>query len=934
MERTKKEEKKSSYTLADAYAYYDYKLDDETRKILDKTKADVHTVVLYHAPYTMAQQMARNELMQNEGNALLKKYLYSSRYKIEQRIQKWYEKWEEVVNHEIEEIVPSSICLCFDGWKSNGYDYLGVIVRYLVGKEIPTHEGAKSGKEVVIKQRLVALDYSPTASHDTQGLSDQLQTIVKKYPALHTKYSEVLYMVCDNVSVNQAVVKLQKKNRIPCVAHLLQLSLKDLFERKKNLAVKSVQKFQDIIKIVNEYNTFFSRSSVAAKELENEAINARRARSSPSTIITSTTTESSSTSEPTTSSVSESSATTEVVEEGEEEEPYQLCQPLPESMMAMVDDENDEDDMDGEIENANRTDMDGEIENANRTEAVKTKAISLKPYCETRWSSLYDSIIRLLEFKEFVNAVLSVRREDDKNALGDLTTDTCTLLFQLAAFIRPIYILTKQQQYKDFGLGDSLSRIYEIYRKYDDNETWYGKEIINALSKKGITFNYKPFQINDIASNDISRTGERPFLPNKFLKEAKAKLLFNFEKRYSLDRASYFSFTRVYNKALYDVFADKYEKKEVKFQNIDLFQRLTPLLHLANLTSFDSRAKISSWVEHQEEEAYNINNKLGIIRSECRDVFFKDYPFAESSMLWYANCHKELVDQVEMRWDFILPFLKNNKETFQPLFREVNAQQRSTKSNHGNAKLSFSLPRHLQKKAVDLTENIVERSQSSNRNQGSASNNRESTGGGEDENRNVKKNFLKRIKKSFDECCQITKTLSVDDAISLEFIEDDNDNELIDDFRTGAKFFIEVKVCPIYGGRSGINKIFNSECIAKYEAESSLRKTEPYNILNKTEIYNKSVAFWSDVYYKTDHKELALILMMIHSIPPTSVDVERSFKTAKQVERKSGPLGPEKKAVETILCENFHNQYVPDKIWETASKKNISLKHLKQINKI
>ena len=74
--------------------------------------------------------------------------------------------------------------------------------------------------------------------------------------------------------------------------------------------------------------------------------------------------------------------------------------------------------------------------------------------------------------------------------------------------------------------------------------------------------------------------------------------------------------------------------------------------------------------------------------------------------------------------------------------------------------------------------------------------------------------------------------------------------------------------------------------------------------------------------------------MMIHSIPPTSVDVERSFKTAKQVERKSGPLGPEKKAVETILCENFHKQYVPDEIWETASKKNISLENLKQIKEL
>ena len=58
----------------------------------------------------------------------------------------------------------------------------------------------------------------------------------------------------------------------------------------------------------------------------------------------------------------------------------------------------------------------------------------------------------LIEFKDLVNAVLTTRRQDGQNALGELTTDTCTLLFQLTAFIRPIYIVTKQQQHKDFGL--------------------------------------------------------------------------------------------------------------------------------------------------------------------------------------------------------------------------------------------------------------------------------------------------------------------------------------------------------------------------------------------------------------------------------------------------------------------------------------------------
>lgn len=64
----------------------------------------------------------------------------------------------------------------------------------------------------------------------------------------------------------------------------------------------------------------------------------------------------------------------------------------------------------------------------------------------------------------------------------------------------------------------------------------------------------------------------------------------------------------------------------------------------------------------------------------------------------------------------------------------------------------------------------------------------------------------------------------------------------------------------------------------------------------------------------------------------SKTDVERSFKTAKQVDRTVGRLGPEKKAVETILCQNFHKQFVPDEIWEAASK-NISLEYLKQVQK-
>ena len=45
----------------------------------------------------------------------------------------------------------------------------------------------------------------------------------------------------------------------------------------------------------------------------------------------------------------------------------------------------------------------------------------------------------------------------------------------------------------------------------------------------------------------------------------------------------------------------------------------------------------------------------------------------------------------------------------------------------------------------------------------------------------------------------------------------------------------------------------------------------------------------------------------------SKTDVERTFKTAKQVDR-------------IVVCQNFHEQFVPDLIWEPAGK-NISLEY-------
>ena len=95
---------------------------------------------------------------------------------------------------------------------------------------------------------------------------------------------------------------------------------------------------------------------------------------------------------------------------------------------------------------------------------------------------------------------------------------------------------------------------------------------------------------------------------------------------------------------------------------------------------------------------------------------------------------------------------------------------------------------------------------------------------------------------------------------------------------------------------------------------------------------NMSIAYWSSVYNKRpDIKELALFLIMIHSIPPTTVDVERIFKISKglETEKRSGLLASTKEML-TVLKNEMptglilsskwkRGDYVPTKKHETET---------------
>lgn len=297
-----------------------------------------------------------------------------------------------------------------------------------------------------------------------------------------------------------------------------------------------------------------------------------------------------------------------------------------------------------------------------------------------------------------------------------------------------------------------------------------------------------------------------------------------------------------------------------------------------------------------------------------RNWFFIDFPYATDSMEWFTGCVKELKAQASMRWVPIYDFLKKNKTMFPDLFKRVEDTQRkkSRKARPGET----SIPAHLRKNKKFLDELGTQTSaqSSSSANENSAAENTLFLDRSDNVTQIIQGYFLERIEKQFKESCEITEDIDSLRAVNNGYVDSD----------------YRVDLFPNYIVPKSVETFFLSAVMEKYETVANIRNRKSHRQMFKTDVYDKSVAFWSDVYFASrDYRELALICMLIHSIPITTVDVERTFKTAKKVDGKQGPLGTEKKEKETILCENFSRDFVKDEVWEKEAE-NISLKLLMQ----
>jgi len=125
--------------------------------------------------------------------------------------------------------------------------------------------------------------------------------------------------------------------------------------------------------------------------------------------------------------------------------------------------------------------------------------------------------------------------------------------------------------------------------------------------------------------------------------------------------------------------------------------------------------------------------------------------------------------------------------------------------------------------------------------------------------------YLERVKDQFSQCCQFFRVVT---------------NEHDGDVQCTNTLFLE----------QYFELIFDIHNLNTLRTETDEKE-------------NMSIAFWSKVFFlRPYYRELSLFLIIIHSIPPTTVDVERIFKTTKKLENEGrASLAGSTKEMLTVL---------------------------------
>ena len=838
--------------------------------------------------------------------------------KVKHHIEEQYKYIKNEIDYEVQSVLPTSITLSFDAWDGKrGQSFLGVIAKFVIMVRSRTADSNNIETfvtEFYTKSRTIALKEFTEASKSATIQVNMIKEICQSFPTLEKSKDSIKFIVTDNTSVNPKIATDLKIRKFPCVAHLLQLNLSDLVNSKTR-EEKSVEGMIRLVNQLTRYNNHFGRSRVQLKKLLTATGNKIEANSNNSgnnvcdkedSIFNKEQelVDSNFNQKHFRAPISDERGDVETsfaTDDGENSsalipvEGWDLesMEKLENVMKQKREKKDTEKKSTSSVNNdnvENTTDNTSSRSSSDRQDT--SKATGLLKFIEVRWSSLHTSINRFLEFSVSIQdlestLVHSIYSTSKKN-YPKLNVNDVYGLFCISAIIHPIVMANKKQQKYNFGIGDVFSNIYELQQLYDDEATTYGKEIIKFLEGRLVSNSdtlkvLRSFQINTNGSANLTTTNNHrqtqvPPEPD-WLVEARDKILYALQRRYSLP-----------SKLLTDEKTKTFEEAQLQYQTEEEFKSIKIMLQVAALTSYKSReflTQMVTWYEMALDNNSTLAGKTQAVQKvkESIKLLHPKFPYLyppESMKPWNKITHTEnflkeahefIETEICERWDHIYEYIRDYRTDFPSTFDHFNlvttsVNQSTTEETEESEETEAQreAKRHFETEFSEVNQFFTGNSDDSYN---------EETRSETEEKNALLSRFTGKVKEQFKSSCNF-----------MHFNDTKHQYEMV--LINQTSFNLILKTSQLITLEDKYNEIADHK-------------------------RNKSVSYWSMVYNQTPYfRELSIFLILLHSIPPTTVDVERLFKIPNKIETKKGPLLQGKtKEILTILQSEIGKDFIP-----------------------
>ena len=145
------------------------------------------------------------------------------------------------VENKIKEVLPDKFALVIDGWTKNSTHFVAIFVSF--------HADTKVGFEQVM------LAFSPMNSETSFRASDHFGFIEWVLGLYGKSLDNVVAVIGDNVSTNQALADMCKKPLIGCASHRFNLAMKKILGSIRIIDVENHRPHGKIENPKNEWKT-------------------------------------------------------------------------------------------------------------------------------------------------------------------------------------------------------------------------------------------------------------------------------------------------------------------------------------------------------------------------------------------------------------------------------------------------------------------------------------------------------------------------------------------------------------------------------------------------------------------------------------------------------------------------------------------------------